>query len=423
MSSWFIGELDMRLSEKEYKWNFFVNSTDMALFNLGMTMASISTLLPLYVRNLGGTNFEVGLIPAIANLGWGLPALIGAKYAERYPRKLDLVIRVTAGERLPYLFMALISFFVVELNQQLAMYLIILMLAVATFSMGFLGPPWMSMIEKVINPRQRGSVLAMGSGLGAVAGIGGSVAARQLLQRYEFPHNFGYCFLFASLAFGLSFVFLCLNKEPVDEVRSGQNVTFSEYVRSVGYILKDRNYLNFILDKAVSTFGLSANGFVAVYATKKLLVPDYRVAEFTAILMVSQAVASFWLGLLGDKNGHKISLLIGKIAQISAMIILLFSSNIVLTYFVFAFLGIVNSSGNVSSLALTIDLVSGKRKELYVGVQNFVLSPISFVAPLICGFLADWLGYHALFVFSTVMTTVSTVFLAIFVSDPRRSLR
>jgi len=199
-----------QLTEKDYRWNFFVNSMDYAFFSLGMTLGSIFTLFPVFAKNLGASNVELGLIPAIANLGWGIPAIWGAKYAERSPRKLKLVLEVTLGERLPYLFMVLISFYLAVPSPKLALYLSILMMGIATFSMGFLGPPWMSMIEKVIDPKRRGTFFAMGNGLGAILGVGGSIIAKRLLSEYPFPENFGYVFLTAFVFFMVSFVFLAL---------------------------------------------------------------------------------------------------------------------------------------------------------------------------------------------------------------------
>lgn len=175
-----------QLTEKDYRWNFFVNSMDYAFFSLGMTLGSIFTLFPVFAKNLGASNVELGLIPAIANLGWGIPAIWGAKYAERSPRKLKLVLEVTLGERLPYLFMVLISFYLAVPSPKLALYLSILMMGIATFSMGFLGPPWMSMIEKVIDPKRRGTFFAMGNGLGAILGVGGSIIAKDFFQNTRF---------------------------------------------------------------------------------------------------------------------------------------------------------------------------------------------------------------------------------------------
>jgi len=131
----------MSLKEKDYRWNFIVNAIDNAFFNLGMTFGSIQTLLPLFAKNLGAGNLEIGLIPAIANLGWAIPAILGARASERYKRKIELVLKVTLGERLPYLFMSFIAFYLASFSPKLSLYLSLFLLAIATFSMGFLGPP------------------------------------------------------------------------------------------------------------------------------------------------------------------------------------------------------------------------------------------------------------------------------------------
>ncbi|MEM2199703.1 MAG: hypothetical protein QXK02_03725, partial [Thermoplasmata archaeon] len=42
-------------------------------------------------------------------------------FSEKYKIKLHLVLKVTMGERLPYLFMALIAFFIAPHNPHLAL--------------------------------------------------------------------------------------------------------------------------------------------------------------------------------------------------------------------------------------------------------------------------------------------------------------
>jgi len=408
-----------QLSEKDYRWNFFVNSVDFAFFSLGMTFGSILTLFPLFAKNLGASNLQIGLIPAISNLGWGIPAILGAKYAEKTPKKLNLVLKVTLGERLPYFFMVLISFFIVPHSSKIALYLSLLMLGIATFSMGFLGPPWMSMIEKVIDPKRRGTYFAIGNGFGAIMGVGGAALSRYFLATYPFPKNFGYSFLCASAAFLVSFVFLALTREIPDE-HVKENIPFSKYLRGIKHVLKDKNFRNYIVNRILSALMLASNGFIVVYSLKKFFISDEIVADFTAFLLVSQGLSSFVFGPMGDKIGHKFTLILGKIFYIVAILLLIFGNKVFYIYIVFILVGLVNSTGMVGDFAITLDLVSNKRKELYMGVLNLLISPFSFLAPLLGGKIADLLGYKALFYFSAVIGIFSLMFLIRFVKDPRK---
>lgn len=394
---------------------------DMIFFNLGMAMASISTVLPVYIKNLGASNFEVGLIPAIASLGWGLPALLGAKIAEEYAVKRDLIVRVAFFERLPYLFIALISFFLANTNPRLSLYLVISLLAVSMFSMGFSTPSWVRMIEKVIDRNKRGAVLAIGTGVGAVAGAAGAAFVRHLLQNHGFPNGFGYSFLCAWIFFSISHIFLSLNREIPDRTVNGENFQIRNYFASIKTRLRNKNYRNYLIERTITFFGISVNSFAVIYLGKKLSLDDYRVAEFTALLLISQAISAFLLGFLGDKLGHKFSLIVGKIAQLFALFILLICDSLSKAYFVFLLFGVEYSSADVNGLALTMDLLSRKRKkELYIGIQNFILSLVSFTAPLIIGLLIDQFDYSFAFILASVFGLVSLVFLTVFITDPRK---
>ncbi len=411
----------MNLKEKDYRWNFIVNSIDNAFFNLGMTFGSIQTLLPLFAKHLGAGNLEIGLIPAIANLGWAIPAIIGAKYSEKYKIKLHLVLKVTMGERLPYLFMALIAFFVAPNNPTLALYLSLLMLGIATFSMGFLGPPWMSMIGKVIEPSKRGVFFAMGNGLGAIMGIGGAGIARIILSRYLFPHNFGYSFLCASIALLISFVFLALTREYPDD-QENPDVPLLEYLKSIKTVFKHKNFKNYVIARILNAFSVPFISFVVVFASKTFSIPDKIAADFTAILLISQAISSFLLGPLGDKYGHKLPLLIGKILILLDILILLFAKNISYIYIAFILVGFINSAFWVGDSAMVLEISPSQHKELYIGALSLILSPFSFVAPIIAGKIADVKGFQFLFITCLLISIINIVFFIYGVKDPRKDV-
>ncbi|MCD6552342.1 MFS transporter [Thermotoga sp.] len=406
------------LTERDYRWNFIVNSLDNAFFSLGMTLGSIFTLFPVFAKNLGASNVELGLIPAIANLGWGIPAIWGAKYAERSPKKLNLVLKVTLGERLPYFLMALISFYLAVSSPKFALYLSILMMGIATFSMGFLGPPWMSMIEKVINPKRRGTFFAMGNGLGAILGIGGSIIAKDLLANYPFPRNFGYVFLTAFVFFMVSFVFLALTREVPDQI-TPVNEPIWNYIKNMKHVFLDRNFRNFLIERIITSFMFASSGFITVYLLEKFSLPDDAAAVFTAIVLASQGVSSFVFGPLGDRKGHKLNLLFSKIFYSLAVLIAFFSTDPVHAYLVFALVGLVNTTNNVGNMAITLDFVSGKRKELYMGSLYFSIAPFSFIAPLIGGKMADAFGYGSLMVVTGLIGSFACFYVVKFIVDPR----
>jgi MFS family permease len=88
-------------------------------------------------------------------------------------------------------------------------------------------------------------------------------------------------------------------------------------------------------------------------------------------------------------------------------------------YVVYILMGVVNTTCMVGSMAITLDMTSGKRKELYMGSLYFLTAPFSFVAPLICGKMIDVLGYAIPFFLTSVIGLLNLIYLWRFVVDPR----
>jgi hypothetical protein len=61
-----------------WKRNFAANFLDVAFFSLGLAFGSMTTIVPLFIRELGGSNLLVGMVPAIVQTGFVLPPLFVA---------------------------------------------------------------------------------------------------------------------------------------------------------------------------------------------------------------------------------------------------------------------------------------------------------------------------------------------------------
>ncbi len=400
----------MLLNEKDYKWNFIVNSGDIVFFHLGMTFGSIFTFLPLFAKKLGAGNLVIGFIPAIINLGWGIPAIIGAKYSEKHSKKLDMVLKFTLGERVPYFFIALIAFFIVPYSPALSLIMCFLMLAIISSTMGILGPPWVSMIGNVIHPLKRGKFFAMGNGIGAIMSIGGAVIARYFLGNYAFPNNFGFCFLIAGFAFMISYYFLKLTREkPVKVKRT--DIRFLQYLKGTFEVLKDKNYKNYITNRILVSSADMSGYFIIIYDINKFSISDKVSAEFTGFLLASQGISSFLFGYISDRFGHKSTLILGRIFLILSFLLLLFAKSLILIYLVYILWGITMSSFMIGDLSLTLELAPLRKRDMYIGVLNFLIAPPAFLGPIIGGKIADWFGFKTLFFVSFILSSLSLILL------------
>jgi hypothetical protein len=71
-----------RQVETNFRWNFAVNTLDLSFYSFGFTLVSQATVLPLLVSHLTSSKLLIGLIPATYSLGYLLPQLLTANFAE-----------------------------------------------------------------------------------------------------------------------------------------------------------------------------------------------------------------------------------------------------------------------------------------------------------------------------------------------------
>ena len=81
-------------------FNLFAFLVDGAGWWLGMSFFSAETILPYFVRELGGGDLLVGLVPAIFSLGFFLPQIFIAHITERRRSQKRAVMAIAWIERI-----------------------------------------------------------------------------------------------------------------------------------------------------------------------------------------------------------------------------------------------------------------------------------------------------------------------------------
>ncbi len=200
---------------ENYRWNFVVNSINEAFWILSNNLASIITLLPVFIEKLGASNTIVGMVPGIAFLCIMLPGIISANTFENKTAILRTIKKITILQRAPFVIMALSAYFLAIPFPKITILLSLLCVILIFSVSGFIQPGWFGYIAKVTPARKLGTYFSVSNGLGALLGIGGFILAAYLLDAYPFPYNYFWIFFYASVAVSISYFFLFLGREPV----------------------------------------------------------------------------------------------------------------------------------------------------------------------------------------------------------------
>src|SRR3972149_1621724 len=253
---------------RHLRHNLVALGADYALFLVGLSFASQSTILPAFAEHLRAPNVVVGAIPAGMTLGWGPPSLVARGHREPRARRRPFVLPWPVWERAPFLVLALAPFLLAEPAPALTLGLLLVMLLAITGAGGALMPAWMDVVGRTIPTTLRGRFFAVASGLGCAGGLIGSFGTAYILAAVRAPASYGGCFLIAAGVLGFPAAPLPLAREPPAVVTSPP-VPLGTYLSRIPALLRrDRNLMWFLASRAFAIFGMMAGGVFAVYAPR-----------------------------------------------------------------------------------------------------------------------------------------------------------
>lgn len=400
------------------KKNFFLNLFDGAVFSFGMSFVSVVTILPIYLKQIGGSNISIGLIPVVWTLGFNLPQIIIANYTGNQPYKKNVMMITAIFQRLPWLLLAIVSLFSFSESNYLGILLFFLTFGLAAVGGGVNLPAWFDLFAKLTPVKVRGKQFAFRTALGAFLGILGGWISIEVLDKVTFPNNFSILFFIGFLIM-MSSYFLLMQLVEEDPNPPRKKLKIKEFFAHLPKILKSEvNYRNFLIADALIIIAIISNAFIAVYAIEKFSLPESYAGIFTIIVMISMMLGSFLFGILADRVGHRINILAAAIFTFAACIIAIISESIFTYYLVFFFSSVVTGILNVSRLPLISELCSENDRPTFVSLTNLVTIPFVLFG-LFAGWFAETWGYESVFIFTGIAAFIASLWILFQLKEPR----
>jgi MFS family permease len=408
----------------DVRHNALALGADFSLFLVGLSFASQSTILPAFAETLGASNVMIGAIPALMTVGWFLPSLFVAGHTETLRYRLPFVLRWTVWERVPFVAMALLAFYVAEPAPALARILLLALLLLTTTVGGILMPAWMDIVGRTIPTHLRGRFFGITSLVGSVGGMLGSLFTAWVLGAVAAPASYGWCFAMAALCMVLSYAALTLTREP-PVAAPAPAVPLGTYLRRIPALLgRDRNFRRFLVARAFVGGVNTAPAFYTVYALRALGAEPWQVGAFTSVLLSGQIVGNLVLGWVADRFGHRVVIAVGAAAVVLASATALGAASMEVYAVVFGLTGVFQAATSVSNLSVLLEFAPTEaERPTYVGLGTSAIGPVVFVAPLLGGLIADGTGFAAVFALGGILGAIGLGLLLWRVRDPRHYRR
>jgi MFS family permease len=386
-------------------------------FALAMSLLSETTMIPAFIQALTGSALLVGLVGAVWALGRYLPQLVGAHLALGRRRRKPLFLTLVIAERVAILMIAIAASFAGVLTTELVVLLFFLAFAAYSTTVGLLGPVYGDFIAKAITVA-RGWVFGLVQLLGGILGFVAALGAERLLATFPFPLGNQLAFWLALVLSLASIVFVANLVDldfPAVEPRPALRSTLAEVPRILRGHRDYRRYLEARAAMAAATGGV---GFVVVAGLSgPLSGPDAAVLAGAVVL--AQAVLGFGLGILGNRTGYRLVVVLGAGLIIIGMLTAALADSLPLFALACALLGGANALTFVCDPSMSIEFAPPGRTSVYLGTTLTLLAPFFIAAPLLAGLLVPVTGFVPVFVGCAVLAALGGV-LALRFRDPRR---
>lgn len=407
--------------EKHLRRNYRLGVANAAVFGFAEAMVAPSLVLALFVAQLGGSNFLIGLLPAIYNGGWFMPQFLVAHRMQRLALKMPIfavaaVIRVVCwglivsatlllGATQPTLLLAI--FFV--------------LFAIFAFTAGFGGNAFMTIVAKVIPMQRRGSFFGWREFFATVTGLAAGYLVSLILnpnRGLAFPTNFALLLALAFVGIVVGLFLFTRVSEP-SEIVEGDAISFREHMRAARRVFSENHvFRRYLLARIVLAGGDLATPFYAIYATRELGAPEQTVGLYIGITTLVALVCNPFLNWLSDHSrlGWVIRLAAGAALFMPLIALglglLKNDGSLALPFgMVFALYGLARTAGNISFPTYLLNIAPAGERTLYIGMTNSLLGIATFI-PIIGGTLLDLFGFMPLFVI-TLITSACGLILAL----------
>lgn len=404
----------------EVRHNFLMNLLDGGIFAFATSVVSQVTVLPVLIKEMGGSNLTVGLIPILWTVGFNFPQIFIANYARILPFKKKFVLKTGMMQRLPWLLLAYVTYFWIEkISNEFGLVLILVCFTLSAIGGSINLPGWFDMISKITPVNLRGRLFAYRTLLGGVLGIIGGAIVTYVLSELKFPDNFSLLFLISFLITMISYIFVANIKESTPNMPE-EFFRYREFFRRLFRIFKeDRRYRNFVIADSLINITIMADAFYTVNAIDRLSLPYSFAGIFTIIMMAGMIGGNLFFGHIADRFGHRINLLLCAIIKSIICLIAVITPPLSIYFLVFIGAAFTTSLLGISRLTMIAEICNEEDRPTYVALTNMITSPFVLLG-IGGGWLANRFGYQIVFVIAGIFALIASIWYYKMVEEPRQ---
>jgi MFS family permease len=402
------------LPAPNYRWNFVAFILDYAFFNVAISFANPSSVLPAFVGQFTRSAPIIGLVSTVWNGCWLLPQVVAARAINDRPRKKPYLMIGLSG-RVAFWIIALALWLGLAKKPAAMLLLFFVCLALFTIPDGLASVAWFDMLARAVPVKRRGRLIGIAQVVGGLAGIGVGAVLSFILDspQIPFPTNYVMIFALAGVAFIPSTIALALLREVGTEKPN----TREEKSPDDGWFKpfrEDPLFRRLMACRILVGMVSLATPFYVVHATDVLNLSVAVVGSFVAAQQVAGLAFGALLGLLSERRGPISAIRLGSAIAVAGPLFALLAhvadgGLLGRAYpLVYVALAAYQSSTMLGFYNYLLEIAPESLRPSYVGLGNTILGVLT-LAPTLGGWVLEVTSYTVLFGVTAGLASLGTL--------------
>ena len=399
----------MELTKQTSKNNYFAFLWHATLLALAQSFMDVDTIIPAMLLDAGGNAIHVGMLTAIMIGGANFSQLFFSPYlSNKHFKKNSLLLGVNI-RILSLMAMSMLFFFLSAMSGNTVIIFIFIIISIFSLSGAFANIGYTDIFGKSILPESRKSFLSVKQ---IIAGVGVFISAyfaHKILGMYNYPDNYFYMFLIATIALGISSLGFWKLKEEVPSNYSIKN--FKAYINVIRHEIKNNRRLLYFLG-FVNTLGISIAilPFFILYAKENLHPDEINIGNYLILKIAGVVFTGTIISMIVKKVKYKYLLYIAPILSISLPLYVMITDGKIFFSVVFLIGGIIYSAYSISMKGVLLEISTNKNRAIYTGIAG-----AGNIIPILFSLFGGWLinknGFSIFFTLFILIISCSFYFI------------
>lgn len=405
------------------KRNYLLIFMDTVLFFNAMTFLSVNAVITLFLANMGASTLDVGLVNALVSIGAFASQPVFAKMVMNSAHKAKVFVKILFIQRITFLAFVFTIPFIAESHPKLMVMLFLVCWAIFSLFVGAYGPFYMSLFAKFVAERERGRLRGYSGGAANLLSLGSAALCGVILSKLPYPYNYTLIFTIGVVLLLLDALVFALMKEmEADEIRK-VDFNYFQYFKAIPSLFREfKPFRRSVLGFSFTVAAQAGLAYYALFSVRTFQAGTAEIALFTAITGLANITGSVVFGILADKIGHRLVLVLASLSGGLASLLIVAFPSMGSVYAAFALTNLCMCGYNLCSGILIIEQIPRQRLPMGISVNAMITLIVSAIVTIGSSVLADHFSFYAVFWIAGLSGLAGAVIL-VRADNPRRAVQ